>query len=281
MILSDVSVKRPVLATVINLLLIAFGLVAFSKLPLREYPDIDPPIISIETIYPGAAASVVETRITEVLEERLAGIEGIKSIASVSSDGRSTVTIEFTIERDIDNAANDVRDRVSGAMVELPQDIDSPTIQKVDADADPILWLNLESDNLSVIEITDYADRYLVDHFSALDGVARVRIAGGLLYSMRVWLDRQAMAARDVTVQDVEAALRAENVELPAGNIESRTRDFTVRLERNYKTSEDFKHLVIRRGQDGYLVRLSDVARVEIAPQEERNFFRGNGKRMV
>ena len=281
MLISDLSVKRPVLATVINLLLIAFGLVAFTKLPLREYPDIDPPIVSIETIYPGAAASVVETRITEVLEERLAGIEGIKSIASASLDGRSTVTIEFTIERDIDDAANDVRDRVSGAMIDLPREIEAPMIQKVDADADPILWLNLESDSMSVMEITDYADRYLVDRFSALDGVARVRIGGGLEQSMRIWLDRKAVAARHITVQDVENALRAENVELPAGNIESLARDFTVRLERSYQSAADFRKLVIRRGEEGYLIRLADIARVEIAPREERNFFRGNGKPMV
>lgn len=279
--ISDLSVKRPILASVVNLLLIAFGLVAFSKLPLREFPNIDPPIVSIETLYPGAAASVVETRITQPLEERLAGIEGIKSIASSSSDGRSSISIEFTIERNIDNAANDVRDRVSGAMSELPREIDPPIIQKVDADADPILWLNLESDTLSVLEITDYADRYLVDRFSALDGVARVRLGGGLEASMRIWLDRKAMAAREVTVQDVEDALRAENVELPAGNIESKTRDFTVRLERNYKTEADFRQLVLRRGAEGYLVRLADVARVEIAPREERNFFRGNGKPMI
>lgn len=281
MLISDIAVKRPVLATVLNLLLIVFGIVAFTKLPLREYPDIDPPIVSIETIYPGAAASVVETRITEVLEERLAGIEGIKSIASSSQDGRSTVSIEFTIERDIDDAANDVRDRVSGAMVELPREIDAPVIQKVDADADPILWLNLESDTLSVMEITDYADRYLVDRFSSLDGVARVRIGGGLEQSMRIWLDRKAMAARSITVQDVERALESENIEIPAGNIESQMRDFTVRLERNYQKAEDFKKLVIRRGADGYLIRLGDVARVELAPREERNFFRGNGKPMV
>jgi multidrug efflux pump len=281
MLLSDLSVKRPVLASVINLLLIVFGMVAFAKLPLREYPDVDPPVVSIETIYPGAAASVVETRITEVLEERLAGIEGIKSIASSSLDGRSTISIEFTIERDIDNAANDVRDRVSGAMTDLPREIEAPMIQKVDADADPILWLNLESDTLSVMEITDYADRYLVDRFSSLDGVARVRLGGGLEQAMRVWLDRQAMAAHNITVQDVENALRAENIELPAGNVESRMRDFTVRLERGYQNADDFQQLVLRRGQDGYLVRLGDIARVEIAPREERNFFRGNGKPMV
>ena len=281
MVLSDVSVKRPVFASVISLLLLAFGFVAFDRLPLREYPDIDPPIVSIETIYPGAAASVVETRITEIIEDRIAGIEAIRSIESRSEDGRSLIDIEFNIGRDVDAAANDVRDRVSGVLDDLPDEADPPEISKVDSNDDVIMWLNLVSDRHSVLELTDYAERFLTDRFSALDGVARVRIGGGLSQAMRVWLDREALAARGLTVSDVEEALRADNVELPAGSIESLERQFTVRVERSFLSADDFAQLVLGRSDDGFLLRLGDVARVEQGAVEERTFFRGNGVPMV
>jgi len=281
MVLSDLSVKRPVFASVLALLLIAFGLVSFDRLPLREYPDIDPPIVSIETNYPGAAANVVETRITELIEERIAGVEGIKFVESTSEDGESNITVEFDIGRDVDAAANDIRDRVAAIFDDLPEEADPPEIQKVDSNDDVIMWLNLTSDRLTVPELTDYAERYLVDRFSVLDGVARVRVGGGKSFAMRVWLDRTALAARGLTVNDVETALRAENVELPAGNIESVERQFTVRVKRAFRTPEDFARLVLARGQDGYLVRLGDVARVERGARENRTFFRGNGVPMV
>jgi len=281
MILSDVSVTRPVLAAVMSLLLIAFGLVAFDRLPLREYPDIDPPVVSIETIYPGAAANVVETRITEVVEDRIAGVEGIRFVRSTSEDGRSTISVEFSVDRDVDAAANDIRDRVAGVLDELPEEADPPEIQKVDSNEDVIMWLNLVSDRMSVPELTDYASRYLVDRFSVLDGVARVRVGGGQVYAMRVWLDRRALAGRGLTVADVESALRAENVELPAGSLDSAERQFTVRIKRAFRAPEDFANLVLSRGGDGYLVRLGDVARVERGAAEDRLFFRGNGIPMV
>jgi multidrug efflux pump len=280
-ILSDVSVTRPVLASVLSLLLIAFGLVAFARLPLREYPDIDPPVVSIETVYPGAAANVVETRITQLIEDRVSGVEGIQTIESVNEDGRSAITIEFAIDRDIDGAANDVRDRVSGILDQLPVEADPPDIQKVDSNEDVIMWLNLVSERLTVPELTDYARRYLVDRFSVLDGVARVRVGGNQIFAMRVWIDRSALAARGLTVADVENALRAENVELPAGSVESRSRQFSVRVERAFNTPEQFARLVISRGEGGYLVRLRDVARVERGTEEDRTFFRGNGVPMV
>lgn len=279
--LSDISVTRPVFASVLALILIVFGLVAFDRLPLRQYPDIDPPVVSIDTSYPGAAANVVENRITELIEERIAGVEGIDFVSSSSEDGRSRVTIQFKVGRDVDAAANDIRDRVSTILDDLPVEADPPEIQKVDSNDDVIVWLNLVSDRMTVPELTDYADRYLVDRFSVLDGVARVRIGGGQEYAMRIWLDRKALAARELTVADVEAALRAENVELPAGNIESKKRQFTVRLDRNFKTAEDFARLVLKRGDNGYLVRLGDVARVQKASIETRTFFRGNGVPMV
>lgn len=281
MLLSDISVKRPVFASVISLLLIAFGAVAFDRLSLREYPDIDPPIVTVEVSYPGAPANIVETRITEIVEERIAGIEGIEFIESSSEDGESNVTIEFSINRDIDAAANDVRDRVSGIADNLPEEAEPPEVQKVDSNDDVIVWQNLVSDRMSVPELTDYARRFLVDQYSTLDGVARVRVGGGLSYAMRIWLDRNELAARGLSVSDVERALRSENVELPAGILESDERLFKARVERNFKDPDDFARLVVGRGDNGYLIRLGDIARVELGVEEDRTFFRGNEVPMV
>ena len=280
MILSDVSVKRPVFAAVLSLLLVAFGLLAFDRLPLREFPNIDPPVVSIETNYRGASADVVESRITRVIEDRIAGIEGINFIESSSEDGKSSISIEFKIERNIDAAANDIRDRVSSVLSLLPDEAEPPDIQKVNSNEDVIMWLNFASDRLSVPALTDYAERYLVDRFSVLDGVARVRIGGAQSYAMRVWLDRNAMAARNITVTDVESALRSENVELPAGSIDSKDRQFTIRIKRQFRSADDFKKLVINK-KDNYLTRLGDIARVVRAAEDNRLFFRGNGVPMV
>ena len=281
MILSDVSVKRPVFASVLSLLLIAFGLVSFDRLPLREYPDVDSPVVSIQTSYRGASASVVENRITRLIEDRIAGVEGMRHVESISEDGRSIVTIEFEVDRDIDGAANDVRDRVAAILDDLPDEADPPEIQKVDSNEDVIMWLNLGSSHMTVPELSDYARRYLVDRFSVQRGVARVRIGGEQIYAMRIWLDRQALAARGLTVTDVESALRAENVELPAGGIDSGARQFSIRVQRSFHTADDFARLVLARGADGYLVRLGDVARVERGIAENRLSFRGNGVPMV
>ena len=281
MILSDISVKKPVLASVASILLVVFGIVSFTGLPLREYPDIDPPVVTIETLYPGASARVVETQITQLIEERVAGVEGIEFISSASEEGQSSITIEFSTGRDVDSAANDIRDRVSGIIDDLPDEANPPEIQKVDSNDDVIMWLNLVSDRLTVPELTDYADRYLVDSFSVLDGVARVRIGGGQNFAMRIWLDRQKLAARQLTVSDVENALRAENIELPAGSIESQERMFTVRVNRAFRSADDFGRLALIRGSSGYIVRLSDVARIEKGTEEDRTFFRGNGEAMV
>ena len=180
MLISDISAKRPVFASVLSLLLIAFGLVAFDRLSLREYPRIDPPVVTVDTAYRGAAAAVVETRITQIIEERIAGIEGIRYVESVSSDGNSRITIEFDIDRDIDSAANDVRDRVAGISDNLPQEADPPEIQKQSGDDDVIMWLNLVGEGMTVPELSDYAERYLVDRFSVISGVARVRVGGGV-----------------------------------------------------------------------------------------------------
>ncbi|MGB5397381.1 MAG: efflux RND transporter permease subunit [Gammaproteobacteria bacterium] len=281
MILSDISVKRPVLAAVVSILLVAFGLVAFDRLPLREFPNIDPPVVSIDTVYPGASADVVESRITRVIEDRIAGIEGMRFIESSSEDGRSQISVEFDVDRDVDAAANDIRDRVSGVLDSLPAEAEPPNIQKASSDDDVIMWLNLSSDRLTVPALTDYAERYLLDRFSVLDGVARVRIGGQQSYAMRVWLDRNKLAARGITVADVENALRSENVELPAGSIDSKDRQYTVRIKRTFRTAQEFSQLVIARGGDEHLIRLGDIARVERSAEEDRLFFRGNGVPMV
>ncbi|MBB1440660.1 efflux RND transporter permease subunit [Shewanella sp. SG41-4] len=281
MILTDLSVKRPVFASVISILLIVLGLVSFDKLPLREYPNIDPPIVSVETSYRGASASVVESRITQLIEDRISGVEGIRHISSSSSDGRSSVTIEFDINRDIEAATNDVRDRISGLLEQLPEEADAPSIYKANGSDEVIMWLNLVSDQMDILQLTDYANRYLVDRFSVIDGVSTLRLGGGKVYALRIWIDRQALASRNLTVSDVEAALRSENVELPAGSIESKERHFTVRLDRVFKTADDFSNLVIKQGDDGYLVKLSDVAKVEIGSEEERIIFRGNKEAMI
>ena len=281
MFISDVAVKRPIFASVLGLLLVVFGLISFFQLPLREYPAIDPPVVTIETNYPGAAAEVVENRITQQLEDRISGIEGIRFISSTSEDGQSNIRVEFQIDRDIDSAANDIRDRVSGARDNLPEEADPPEVTKVTSDDDVILWLNLNSDRMSVTELTDYAERFLVDRFSIIDGVGRVRIGGGQRFAMRVWLDRQALAGYGLTVSDIENALRQENVELPAGSIESVDTQFTARVERAFMNEKDFRSLVVFKGDDGYLVRLDDIARVELGKEVIRTFFRGNGDPMV
>jgi len=280
MLLSDTSIKRPVFASVLSLILVIFGIVSFMRLPLREYPDIDAPVVNIQTNYPGASASVVETRITRIIEDSIAGVSGIRFIDSNSSDGRSSISIEFSVNVDIDAAANDVRDRVSTVLNNLPDEADPPEIQKADNNEDVVMWLNLASDSMTTPELSDYADRYLVDRFSALDGVARVRVGGSRNYALRIWIDRRALAARNLTAADVEGALRRENIEAPAGSVESGARTYTVRIDRAFRSPEQFANLVIDRG-NGYLVRLGDVARVERGTEEDRNMFRGNGVPMV
>jgi multidrug efflux pump len=280
-ILSDLSVKRPVFATVLNLLIITFGIVAFLMLPLREYPDIDPPVVNIVTSYPGASSAIVETKITQLLEDRISGIEGVKTINSNSRVGRSSITIEFNLDRDIDAATNDVRDRISRALNNLPEQAEPPEVSKANDDESVIVWFVLQSETMSTLALTDYANRYIVDRFAVVDGVARVRVGGGRIYAMKIRLNRASMAARDITVQDIERTLRDENVELPAGRIESIDRDFSIRVERSYLTEQDFANMVINHSESKSVVRLGDVADVFIGAQDDENMFRGNGKNMV
>jgi multidrug efflux pump len=277
MVLSDISIKRPVFATVISLMLTVLGLFALQRMPIREYPKIDPPVIQITTTYRGASAPVVDSQITEILEAAVAGIEGVKVMSSQSRDERSQVTLEFLLSRDVDSAANDVRDRVARALARLPEQADTPIVAKVDGDSRPILWIALSSDTLSPLDLTDIARRRIVDRLAIVEGVAQIIISGERRFAMRVWLDRQALAARNLTVQDIEEAIRRENVELPGGRIESTARELTVRTDSRMSRPEQFRELVIARGAGGAQVLLGEVARVEVAAEDTRGAYRING----
>ncbi|MEM1433180.1 MAG: efflux RND transporter permease subunit [Pseudomonadota bacterium] len=279
--LSDTSVKRPVFATVISLLLVAFGTLAFLALPLREYPDISPPVVSVTTAYVGASAEIIESRITEAIEDQISGIEGIKIIRSTSRDEQSSVNIEFDLSRSIDQAANDVRDRVARIVDRLPEDAESPIVAKQDSDARPVMYISLSSSEMSMMELDDYANRYVVDRFSVIPGVSSAQVRSSGTPSMRIWLDRLALAARQLTVSDVIDALRRENIELPAGRIESADIEFRVRLARSYVTAEDFRELVLTTGADGYPIRLGEVAQIEVAPADTRQVFNVNQQTTV
>jgi len=276
--ISELCIRRPVFATVLSLLLVLFGLVALQRLPIREYPDINRPVVSITTIYRGASAAVVENKITQAIEDRIAGIEGILKLESDSEDERSSIRIEFDVERDIDAAANDVRDRISRVLAQLPPEAEPPQVAKTDASAEAVMFLSFNSDKMTELEVTDYAERYIVDRLSTVPGVARAALSGGRRAAMRIWIDRQALAARALTVGDIEAALRRENVQLPAGRLESKTREFSLRTEVGLDTEEDFRNLAIGRGADGHLVRLGEVANVNVAAENTRSMMRTNGR---
>ncbi|MEW6682972.1 MAG: efflux RND transporter permease subunit [Nitrospirota bacterium] len=276
MFLPELSIRRPVLATVMSLMLILIGIISYTRLAVREYPNIDAPIVSVRTVYIGASAEVVESQITQPIEDSLAGIEGIRVIKSVSREEVSQVTVEFTLDRDIDAAANDVRDRTARVRGLLPEEADEPVIAKIEADAFPIIWLAFSSDRHTPLEITDYADRVVRDRLQTLPGVASVIIGGERRYAMRLWLDRERLAAYGLTPQDVEDALRRQNVEVPSGRIESRQREFTVLTETDLRTPEEFDRLIIRE-VNTYPVRLRDVGYAELGAADDRNAVRVNG----
>lgn len=281
MFLSDISVKRPVVATVLNLLLIVFGIMAFTSLPLRQYPNIEPPVVSINTNYPGANAEIMEREITQRIERGISGIDGIRYIDSRSRNGNSRVTIEFESGMDIDAAANDVRERVQRLTRRLPEQVDPPEVSKAGADEDTVVWYNLRSENMTSAQLTDYARRFMLERLAIVDGAARVNFGGERRYAMKLWLDRDAMAARNVTVMDIERRLRAENVELPAGRLESQDREFDVRVSRSYLSVNDFENLTLSTGDSGYMVRLGEVARVSLEPHNDQSLYRSNGVNML
>jgi len=274
--LSELCIRRPVFATVLSLLLILLGVVSFTRLTVREYPNIDEPTVSVVTNYPGASASIVESQVTQVLEGSIAGIEGIDVLESTSRSESSRITVRFRLEIDPDVAASDVRDRVSRVRQRLPDEIDEPVISKVEADAQPVMFVVFRSDRMSGLELSDYIDRYVVDRFKNISGVADVQIYGERRYAMRIWLDRERLAAYALTVQDIEDALRAQNVEIPSGRIESRDREFTVLSRTGLTTVDQFDQIVVKRA-DGAQVHMSDVARVELGAADERRASRFNG----
>ena len=277
MTLPELSIKRPVFATVMSLVLVLLGLVCYERLSVREYPAIDAPVVTVQTDYPGASAAIVESQVTQVLEDSLSGIEGIDFITSISRQESSQITVTFKLDRNPDYAAADVRDRVGRVRGRLPDEIDEPIIQKVEADAQPILYLAFYSDSHSALEITDYANRYVKDQLQTLGGVAEIRLFGDREYAMRIWLDPERLAAYQLTPQDVELALRRQNVEVPSGRIESLQREFTVLAETDLRTPQQFNELIIKEA-NGYLVRLADVGQAELGALDERRIVRFNGK---
>ncbi|MBI2509127.1 MAG: efflux RND transporter permease subunit [Betaproteobacteria bacterium] len=280
MFLPELSIRRPVLATVMSLVIILLGVISFQRLSVREYPKIDTPVASVRTVYKGASAQVVESQITQPLEDSISGIEGIRTIKSVSREEVSTITVEFTLQRDSDAAANDVRDRVARVRGLLPVAADEPVVAKIEADAQAIMWIALFSDRHGPLEITDYADRYIADTLKTMPGVASVIIGGERRYAMRLWLDRDRLAGYGLTAQDVEAALRRQNVELPSGRIESRDREFTVLADSDLRTAGQFSEMIVTEVR-GYPVRLKDIGRAELGAQDDRNALRVNGRPTV
>jgi multidrug efflux pump len=278
--LAETSIRRPVLATVLSLLILLVGGVAFTLLPLREYPKIDEPVVTVETRYTGASSEVIESQVTKPLEDSLAGIEGVDILTSISRQESSQITVRFKLSRDADAAASDVRDRVARVRNRLPQAIDEPVIAKVEADANPIIWLAFTSDTLSPLAISDMANRIVKPRLQTLPGAADVRINGERRYSMRIWLDADRLASYRLTVQDVEDALRRQNLEVPAGRIESQQREFNVTAQTDLGTPREFAQIALRT-VNGYTVRLGDVSRIEQGAASERNSVRFNGKDAV
>ena len=276
MVISDISVRRPVFAAVLSLVLIILGLLAIDRLAIREYPDVSPPVVAVQTFYRGASAEVIERRITQVIEDEIAGIAGVEKLKSTSADERSDINIEFAIDRDIDAAANDVRERVSRILRLLPEEADTPQITKQNTDMDATMYIDISSESRSVMELTDYADRNIVDRLSVVPGVATVRMSGARKLAMRIWLDREGLAARQLTVQDIEDVLRRENVELPAGRIESTEREFSLRTDSELRSPADFAALVLKRTEDNFVVRLGDVAEIRVEPESTRRVARSN-----
>ena len=280
MSLSSISIKRPVLASVFTIVILLFGFIGMTYLGVREFPSVDPPIISVRVSYPGANSDVIETQITEPLEQSINGIPGIRTLTSVSSQGGSSISVEFELSVDMETAANDVRDKVSQAQRRLPRDVDPPTVSKADADASPIMFITVESDRRSLLELSEIAELTLMERLQTIPGVSMIHIWGQKRYAMRLWLDPGKMAGYGLTPLDVRNAITRENVELPSGRIEGNTTELTIRTLGLMTTPDEFNNLIIKE-EGGQVVRFRDIGRAELGPQDERSIVRRNGVPMV
>ncbi|MEW6651865.1 MAG: efflux RND transporter permease subunit, partial [Bacteroidota bacterium] len=280
MSLSSLSIRRPVLSIVMSLVIVLLGVIGFTFLGVREYPSIDPPIITVGVSYVGANADIIESQITEPLEESINGIAGIRSITSVSRDGRSSITVEFNVDVDLEDAANDVRDRVSRAVANLPPDANPPVVTKTDADANPIMYITLKSESKNLLEVSDIASNLFKERLQTISGVSEVRIFGEKRFAMRLWLDPYKMASLKVSPQEIRSALSSENVELPSGKIEGENIELAIRTKGRMLSVYDFNNLIIREDR-GQLIRLSDVGYAELGPENEYSVLKINGVPMI
>lgn len=271
--LSETSIKRPVLSIVMSITIIVFGLIGYSYLGIREYPSVDPPVVTVQTSYTGANADIIESQITEPLEESINGIAGIKSLSSSSRDGRSSITIEFDLAVNIEDAANDVRDRVSRSLAVLPKDVDPPVVSKADADSSPIYNLNIYSKTRDLLSLNEIATRSVKEKLQTIPGVSSVQMWGEKKYAMRLHIDAERLASFRLTAPDIVTALTKQNIELPSGSIEGNNTELTVRTQGRLSTVEDFNNLIIREEGDR-TVKFSDVGRAELAPENEKTFFK-------
>ena len=278
--ISELSIRRPVLATVLTIIILLFGFIGYSYLGVREYPSVDNPIISVSCSYPGANADVIENQITEPLEQNINGIPGIRSLSSVSQQGQSRITVEFELSVDLETAANDVRDKVSRAQRYLPRDCDPPTVSKADADAMPILMVALQSDKRSLLELSEIADLTVKEQLQTISDVSSVSIWGEKRYSMRLWLDPVKMAGYGITPIDVKNAVDNENVELPSGSIEGNTTELTIRTLGLMHTADEFNDLIVKE-DNNRIVRFSDIGRAELGPADIKSYMKMNGVPMV
>ncbi|MBP7262501.1 MAG: efflux RND transporter permease subunit, partial [Bacteroidia bacterium] len=281
MSISTTSINRPVLASVFSILIVLFGIIGYSYLGVREYPSIDPPVINVRTAYTGASAEIIESQITEPLEKAINGIAGIRSISSASNLGSSQITVEFNLDANLEEAANDVRDKVSQAVRQLPQDIDAPpVVAKADANSDAIIAMTVRSDTRNQLQLNDYAENVLIEKLQTIPGVSTIQVWGQKRYAMRIWMDPARLAALRLTPLDIKSALDRENVELPGGKIVGNTTELTVRTLGKFSTEEEFNNLIIR--SDGNkTIRLRDVGYAALGAENEETMLKGNGTPMI
>ena len=281
MFITDISIRRPVVSWVMSLILVLFGLFVFWKLPVRELPSgLQPPVVQVKVDYKSASAPIVNQEVTQVLEDVIGGAEGIKNIDSVSENGRSTINIEFDTEMNLDNAANDIRERVARVADNLPTEAEPPQILKQAAGFTTTMWIALSSSTWSDLELGDYAERYLVDQFSSVKNVGRIRVGGLRELSIRVWIDPIRLAANDLTIKEVETAMRGENISLPAGTLEADNIDLTLNLDKSYNDINSIKQLPIKKTSNK-IILLSDVANIEFGPVSEKTIFKAQTKDQI